>query len=93
MFTIYLFVSLLLFAQGYASQVKIATSLDGTKIWAEAVGDPSNPALVWVHGFATSALYFNKPFNDPDYLSKFYMASTDFKLYAAQFNACSVTYC
>ena len=52
---------------------KIVTSLDGTEIWAESKGDTSKQALVWVHGVAAGAVYFENVFNDPEYLSRFHM--------------------
>lgn len=48
-------------------------SNDGTKIWAEAVGDASKPCIVWIHGLSCSALPFDKQFSDPDFLENYYM--------------------
>ena len=53
--------------------IKTVTSRDGTKIWAESRGDTSKQALVWVHGVAAGAVYFERPFSDPQYLENFYM--------------------
>jgi pimeloyl-ACP methyl ester carboxylesterase len=39
-----------------------AVSADGTKIFAEAIGNPSNPVVVFVHGFSSSGLVFEKQF-------------------------------
>lgn len=43
---------------------KFVVSTDGTKIWAEGVGDQSKPAIVFLHGFAFSAVAFEKQFTD-----------------------------
>jgi len=56
-----------------ASDERILTSPDGTRIWAEAIGDPTNTAIVFIHGMACSAMLFDKQFHDPMMLNKFYM--------------------
>ena len=38
------------------SRIQVLTSPDGTKIWAESAGDPSKPAIVFVHGLSCTAL-------------------------------------
>lgn len=45
--------------------VKTLYSLDGTVIYAEAVGDRSKPAIVFLHGFALSSVVFDSLFADP----------------------------
>ena len=59
--------------------VKTVISDDGTKIWAESKGDTSKPAIVWVHGWGTGAVYFDKAFNDPEYLSNLHMVSVSLR--------------
>ncbi|KAI0076344.1 alpha/beta-hydrolase [Panus rudis PR-1116 ss-1] len=49
------------------------TSKDGTKIWADASGDPSKPHVVFIHGLACTALAFEKQFSDPNLLNNLYM--------------------
>ncbi|KAJ6574225.1 Alpha/Beta hydrolase protein, partial [Mycena capillaripes] len=44
---------------------RFVTSADGTKIFAEARGDPSKPAIVFIHGFGLGAMAFNEIFDDP----------------------------
>lgn len=45
---------------------KFVTSEDGTKIWADAIGDPSKPSVVFIPGASSSTLIFNKQFEDPE---------------------------
>ena len=56
-----------------AGDERILTSLDGTNIWAEAAGDPANPAVVFIPGLACSALLFDKQFQDQALLDKLYL--------------------
>jgi pimeloyl-ACP methyl ester carboxylesterase len=48
------------------SSSKFVTSEDGTKIWTDAVGDPSKPSAVFIPGASSSALVFDKQFEDPE---------------------------
>jgi pimeloyl-ACP methyl ester carboxylesterase len=50
-------------------------SPDGTKIWAQAAGNPSKPAVVFIHGFSCTALHFSKQFSDPKLLENLYLVS------------------
>ena len=52
---------------------QILTSADGTKIWAESAGNPSKPALVFIHGLSCSALGFDKQFVDQGLLENFHL--------------------
>jgi len=54
-------------------------STDGTQIWAEAKGVPTNPHVVWIHGFPSGAIAFDRLFDDPTYLSKLYMVRYDLR--------------
>ncbi|EJD03372.1 alpha/beta-hydrolase [Fomitiporia mediterranea MF3/22] len=56
---------------------KFVHSADGTKIYADAVGDSAHPALVFVHGFSSSAAVFDDIFSNPDNSKEFYLASTN----------------
>ncbi|KAJ7303569.1 Alpha/Beta hydrolase protein [Mycena albidolilacea] len=56
---------------------RFVTSADGTKIFAEARGDPSNPAIVFIHGFGIGAMAFNDIFNDPLWLNRVYLVRYD----------------
>lgn len=48
-------------------------SNDGTKIWADACGDPSKPSVVFIHGLSCTALAFERQFSDPELLKNLYM--------------------
>ncbi|KAJ6449583.1 Alpha/Beta hydrolase protein [Mycena sanguinolenta] len=56
---------------------RLLTSADGTKIFAEARGDPSKPAIVFIHGFGFGAMAFNDIFNDPIWLNRVYLVRYD----------------
>ena len=56
-----------------ATDERVIVSSDGTRIWAEAAGDPANPAIVFIHGLACSALLFDKQFQDQALLDKLYL--------------------
>ena len=49
------------------------TSADGTKIWAEATGNPNKPAVVFIPGFSCTSLAFNKQWLDPCMTENLYM--------------------
>lgn len=55
----------------------IVTSSDGVKIYADAVGNPANPSIVFIHGFMLSGLAFDNIFNDERYFSRYYLVSED----------------
>jgi pimeloyl-ACP methyl ester carboxylesterase len=52
---------------------QIIVSKDGKRIWAQALGTPSKPAVVFIHGFGCTAAAFDKQFSDPEMLSNIYM--------------------
>ncbi|KAL1962667.1 hypothetical protein VTN77DRAFT_9301 [Rasamsonia byssochlamydoides] len=54
-------------------------SADGTKIWAEAVGNRSNPAVVFLHGFASSCAVFEKQFADALLVRNLYLIRYDLR--------------
>ena len=51
------------------------TSSDGVKIYADAVGDPANPSIVFIHGFMLSAMAFDNIFLDERYSSRYRLVS------------------
>lgn len=55
------------------SQVKVLHSTDGTVIYADAIGDPQNPSIVFVHGFALSGIVFDGLFSDPQLVKNIYL--------------------
>ncbi|KAF7350931.1 AB hydrolase-1 domain-containing protein [Mycena sanguinolenta] len=56
---------------------KLCLSSDGTVIYAEASGNPSNPSVVFAHGFALSGIVFDKLFSDSRILEKLYLVRYD----------------
>ncbi|THH07991.1 hypothetical protein EW145_g3019 [Phellinidium pouzarii] len=56
---------------------KFVISADGTRIYADAVGSSSNPALVFAHGFTASSVAYNGLFSNPDYSKNFYLIRYD----------------
>ncbi|KAJ7202021.1 Alpha/Beta hydrolase protein [Mycena pura] len=59
------------------SSGRIIKSADGTDIYAEAVGNPSKPAVVFIHGFSMSAMAFNAIFDDPLWIADLYLVRYD----------------
>ncbi|KZV68761.1 alpha/beta-hydrolase [Peniophora sp. CONT] len=59
--------------------VKELTSKDGTVIYADAIGDPSKPHVVFVHGLSLSGAVFNDMFADARYNSEFYLVRYDMR--------------
>jgi len=56
---------------------QLVTSADGTKIWAQSVGNLSKPAVVFVHGYSCTALHFSKQFSDPTLLENLHLVRYD----------------
>lgn len=54
-------------SQGSRTQVKYIVSADGTRLYSDAVGNPSSPALVFVHGLGTTAVCFDTIFRNPQF--------------------------
>ena len=52
---------------------KFVRSSDGAQIYAEAVGDPSNPPIVLVPGYTLSTISFDKQFEDQTMREQLYM--------------------
>ncbi|KAJ7503180.1 alpha/beta-hydrolase [Mycena galericulata] len=60
-----------------ATVSKFCSSTDGTLIYAEASGDPSNPSVVFAHGFLLSGIVFDNLFSDTRVLDKLYLVRYD----------------
>ncbi|KAJ3718857.1 alpha/beta-hydrolase [Lentinula raphanica] len=56
---------------------QFVTSSDGTKIWAAASGNPSKPAVVFIHGFACTADAFDKQYTNHEMLENLYIIRYD----------------
>lgn len=54
---------------------KSVTSEDGISIFVQAAGDSRRPTLVFVHGFALSALVWDDIMQDESLLQKFHLVS------------------
>lgn len=64
-------------------------SADGTQIWAEATGNPKNPAVVFIPGFSCTSLAFDKQWYDPYMLANLYMVRQLLNHYC---RSCSISY-
>lgn len=49
------------------------TSADGSKLYAEAIGDPTKHSIVFIHGFTLSGAVFDNIFLNKDFISSFYV--------------------
>ncbi|KAF7795621.1 hypothetical protein EIP86_006786 [Pleurotus ostreatoroseus] len=58
---------------------KLLHSADGTKIYAEAAGDPSKPALVFIHGLGLCTFAFDAQFEDPRLNQTLYLVRYDMR--------------
>jgi hypothetical protein len=54
---------------------KLVTSSDGALIYAEAAGDSSRPAIMFVPGLTMSGIVFEKQCEDEKLLQSFYLVS------------------
>ncbi|VDB86522.1 unnamed protein product [Peniophora sp. CBMAI 1063] len=59
--------------------VRYLKSADGTVVYAEAVGDPSDPQIIFLHGFSLSTIVFDSIFYDPRYAKQFYLVRYDMR--------------
>jgi pimeloyl-ACP methyl ester carboxylesterase len=58
--------------------VKTVTSSDGCSICADAVGSPSKPCLVFIHGYTLSAAVWDDIFSEPHYTEQFFLVCLSF---------------
>jgi len=65
------------FNPNMSSKGQLIVSADGTKIWAQAAGNPNKPAVVFIHGFSCTGLHFSKQFSDPKLLENLYLIRYD----------------
>lgn len=56
-----------------APESKVLVSADGTEVYADAVGDPAKPAVVFIHGFSLSTIVFDTIFNDQLWIDQVYL--------------------
>jgi len=64
---------------------KFVQSKDGTRIWTQAAGNPTKPAIVFIPGFSCTALAFEKQFDDPELLENLYLVSCRRSIHFAPF--------
>ncbi|KAI0360166.1 alpha/beta-hydrolase [Trametes cingulata] len=57
----------------------IVTSADGTRILAESTGDPSKPAIVFLHGLSSCSVAWDSQFADTDLLRDFHLVRYDMR--------------
>ena len=62
-----------------APDARYLTSADGSTVYAEAVGDPSKPHVVFLHGFSLSTVVFDCIFYNPRYAKEFYLVRYDMR--------------
>ncbi|KAJ8515650.1 hypothetical protein ONZ45_g6952 [Pleurotus djamor] len=59
--------------------VKILTSTDGTKIYADATGNPMKQSIVFVHGGLLSGIVYDRLFEHPRLKNDFYLVRYDMR--------------
>ena len=52
---------------------EVTTFKDKTGIWTDAVGDPSNPSVVFIPGVMSDSQVFDKQFEDPKLAKDLYL--------------------
>ncbi|KAK0452980.1 Alpha/Beta hydrolase protein [Desarmillaria tabescens] len=61
----------------HITQSLMLTSADGTKIYADASGDSTKPAIVFIHGVSLSSVVWNDIFCDTKWTDLFYLVRYD----------------
>ncbi|KAF9440032.1 hypothetical protein P691DRAFT_618080, partial [Macrolepiota fuliginosa MF-IS2] len=54
---------------------RMLVSANGIQVYANAAGNPSKQAAVFIHGFVWSLMAFNDIFHDSDWTSHLYLMS------------------
>jgi len=75
----YLQASLTMTNQGLVREQQRVRSEDGTEIYAQGVGNPSLPSVVFIHGFGLSSIVFDNLFQDPTLLDNAYLVRYDMR--------------
>ncbi|KZT24134.1 alpha/beta-hydrolase [Neolentinus lepideus HHB14362 ss-1] len=57
----------------------VTSKVDGIRIYGEALGDPSKPAVVYIHGNSTSSGVWDHQFFDEELLKHFYQVRFDLR--------------
>ncbi len=66
----------------------VLISADGTKIYADATGDFTKPAIVFIHGVSLSSVVWNDIFHDPKWTDLFYLVGTSVCFLATVLTIC-----
>jgi pimeloyl-ACP methyl ester carboxylesterase len=56
---------------------KYLKSADGTLIYADAIGDPSKPSVVFIHGMSMNSIVFDELFEDQRWIDRVYLVRYD----------------
>jgi alpha-beta hydrolase superfamily lysophospholipase len=51
----------------------------GARLFVEENGDPTKPAILWIHGYSQCRLSWDNQFENEDLVSKFHMISLDLR--------------
>lgn len=54
-------------------------SSDGTSLFVEEIGDPSQPSILWIHGYCQNRLSWNRQFEDEQLVSRFHQVRLDLR--------------
>ncbi|THH06994.1 hypothetical protein EW146_g9449 [Bondarzewia mesenterica] len=57
----------------------LLTSKDGTHVYADVAGNPSKPAIVFLHGLSLSSIVFDSLFSNPKLLDRYYLVRYDMR--------------
>src|SRR5215469_14805511 len=49
----------------------------GTRLFYEEPGDPTKPAILWIHGFCQSRLAWDRQFEDADLSTQYHLIRLD----------------
>ena len=59
------------------TESKYVHAADGTRIYADAAGDPRNPHIVFIHGMGIPSIAWDKQFEDPRLNENLYLVRYD----------------
>ncbi|KAH8113578.1 alpha/beta-hydrolase [Phellopilus nigrolimitatus] len=63
----------------FPTQARLIRSSDGSKIYADAAGNPDKPSIVFIHGMAFSGAVFDVIFSNEKYRQEFYLVRYDMR--------------
>ncbi|KAH8113551.1 alpha/beta-hydrolase [Phellopilus nigrolimitatus] len=65
--------------ESFPTQARIIRSSDGSKIYADAAGNPDKPSIVFIHGMTFSGAVFDVIFSNEKYRQEFYLVRYDMR--------------